>query len=454
MNSFKIYNFLITYKTAIINLMIAILSLVLIFILIKYNYFYLIFIYPFIFYYLLKTYSFVVNIFIFPIIGFLYFISLYFYWFWQGYEVFQYLWFSSIIIFWLSGILASLFYKIYKKENILSFIIFPILFLFTKTIVFSFWFGDNFLFDPPPVFLSYSSYIPYTYIHFLLSVFSISLWVWLWRKNIKQIVITIICILWLWLWSIFLSNPQDIKNKKIITIASIQWNIIGHISERISKADEIIEYYINKTIEVAPNIEVVIWPENVELSEILTWVQNHENRNLGKRIEKLSSDLDIVIVYGWIDKEENKTYDTGFVVDPKKWFLNPYRAQIVFKIPSLAQEEWEVFEVYDTSYWRFFILICYEAIFLDIVKEFKKLTNDNQVDYFITIANNQFLWKKEVMNILEWNYRAIAATIDKPLISSTNTGPTIYIDNNWKIIKKIDRNIEGVMYSKVLINDL
>ena len=145
MNSFKIYNFLITYKTAIINLMIAILSLVLIFILIKYNYFYLIFIYPFIFYYLLKTYSFVVNIFIFPIIGFLYFISLYFYWFWQGYEVFQYLWFSSIIIFWLSGILASLFYKIYKKENILSFTIFPILFLFIKTIVFSFWFWDNFV---------------------------------------------------------------------------------------------------------------------------------------------------------------------------------------------------------------------------------------------------------------------------------------------------------------------
>ena len=86
-----------------------------------------------------------------------------------------------------------------------------------------------------------------------------------------------------------------------------------------------------------------------------------------------------------------------------------------------------------------------------MIEWFQEKTKNDPVDFFLSIANNQFLGENRIMNMLQWNYRIVTSTVNKPLITSSNTWPTLHIDQNWDIVQELERNKAGILYSEVFI---
>lgn len=438
-------------KNKFFSLIIVISMILLLFYFIKLEFIFPIFIFPALLYFLLKKYNFITNILVFSFIWFSYFTILYFFWFWQWFNVFKWVCIISIILFWLSWSISYFILKYYKKNNIISYTVFPLIYLIINYLLSNFLYTQNFLFNTPLFLLEYTSVIPYSILYFLITVLSISFWDSLLNKSKYTFIIVSFLITLLFIWWLYLKNNSNNKDWNEVVIASIQGNITWNFWERLKKADEIIDYYLDKTKQAARNwANVIIWPEYSMLKESYD-KDYYKNWKSVSKIRKVSENLGVVIIYGNIEWIWTRAYDSATVIDPVKWVLEIYRAQKVFRDPFEPEKKsWEVYNIYETIFWNFFILICYEAISIDIINWFKEEAENIPIDFFVSIANNQFLEDSRVMSVIKWNYRAISSYFNKDLITSTNTGPTLHVDSNWIIVQELENNISDILYTKII----
>jgi len=240
------------------------------------------------------------------------------------------------------------------------------------------------------------------------------------------------------------TTPQ--KNvSQTVRVAAVQGNFGFEWSKRVELADDILDYFISTTKEVAKKgAKVVVWPEYAAAVDILT-----ERPDLSERVEKASKDLDVVIVMGSLERAQSEDetdngigYDLSLVYDPDKGRLEPYRAVYPYSSNIYHGKKPIIFK---TKYGNFPVLSCFEIARHRFVADY--FNKGEPIDFIIAIGNNQVFDGTYGITRLQQHARRIAVENDRSLMYVTNTGPTTIYTNEGDTPTTVPFQTQGyVMY--------
>lgn len=236
------------------------------------------------------------------------------------------------------------------------------------------------------------------------------------------------------------STPQKHVGQTV-RVAAVQGNYGIDWYQRVAKADEILDYFLSTTKEVAQKgAKIVVWPEYAAAVDIL-----NERRDINEKVEKASKELDVVIVMGTLERAraEDKTdkgigYDLTLVYDPDKGRLEPYRAVYPYSSNIYAGKKPIVFK---TKYGNFPVLSCFEIARHKFVADY--FNRGEPVDFVVGIANNQVFDGTYGPTRLQNHARRVAGENDRYLMYVTNTAPTTIYNNEGNIVTTVPYQTQG-----------
>ena len=391
------------------------------------------FLYPYIFYRLLKDNSFWLSTALGFIMGIIYFWTLFLWFTTTGIELNLLGGIASGVIFGLSALLfKSIEHYIYPHISLLEkidVVIWPICFFAIQHAVFPIFLDATYLLDVPPFLTFLYFYIGSGGVHLAISIFSI----WCGRsfeqKNKSSLIISagiILTLLIIQALFVYLPNTQDTSTARV---ALVQVNNTQEIHWKREHAQTTYNQYRERITQAAQNgAEIIIMPENA----ILFWSETINKKKVLQELSSISSNHDSYIIFSTLERnpEHQKLESRGYVIDPKLGVQRPYVAHKTYdyigndETFALGTET----VLYKTPYGTLRLLICFEALFRD------ELGKDDlsEYDHIIVMANNQFLPSHNGLKTLEWNAQDIAGTYKKNVLYASNNGPTLLANKYGK----------------------
>ncbi|MDA7857875.1 apolipoprotein N-acyltransferase [bacterium] len=266
------------------------------------------------------------------------------------------------------------------------------------------------------------------------------------RFPFKQIAITGIILLLFFGWGFLkLSNSNNIRNSPdSISVGLLQGNINQHMKWDKKYEDLIMNKYSNLIKEVKNRkLSIIIWPETAVPGYLM-----HDYRLLNW-VRSLTGEVKCFQIIGSPEMGSQRYYNSAFLISPKGEILDRYRkvhlvpfgemlplrpmlskfGKVFYKIGEFtAGEEYKSLK---TPFGNFACIICFEAIFPELVRKFIK----RGADYLVNITNDAWFLKTAapyqhfVMNV----FRAVENRI--PVIRVGNTGISGFIDRYGRIRK-------------------
>lgn len=135
--------------------------------------------------------------------------------------------------------------------------------------------------------------------------------------------------------------------KDLIKVAAVQIASKKDDATTIKKMAELVRRY--------NNCQLIVFPEFI-LSDV-------DDKEL-KRVKSISSKNKVCIVFGGIEKEGKKRYDTSFLVEKNK--VHKYRKAHVHWSEKFASGN--VLEVFETSLGKIGMLICFDSAFVETTR--------------------------------------------------------------------------------------
>jgi apolipoprotein N-acyltransferase len=275
--------------------------------------------------------------------------------------------------------------------------------------------------------------------------------------------------------------------KKEVKVTLVQANI-GNVEKlesekRIEQAIErILNNYKEMTLETVHrfNPDFIVWPETA-YPMLYTNFEDPRANLLGlandEWIKNLVQEINRPLLFGGYQKIQNQEYNALFQVEPKNTLKSSYQKHILLTfgetlplgpfsnivrsyIPDIANfgrgkgphllevnlKSGDDLKVNDDTVVRFSPNICYEGIFANYIRKGSRLG----AEFLLNITNDAWYGNSNE----PWVHLAIIAfrsiELRKPLIRSTNTGISAYIDITGKIVAKTSlfkkENLEFVLF--------
>jgi len=266
---------------------------------------------------------------------------------------------------------------------------------------------------------------------------------------------------------------------KSVRVAVVQGNIDQKMKWNPRYAKSIIKTYTSLTREAAKSRpDLIVWPEAATPGPIFT------NNRLYHWVRRIAEASGTYLLVGSSSREKFKTdagkrrraelRNSAFLINPKKEaesqrydkiLLVPFGEYIPrketflwswIKVPELAQyRPGEKFTVFEGPHFRFSAVICWESIFPNLVRQFRKegaqfiVNMTNESWYQQTSALNQFV----SMSV----FRAVENRIY--VVRCANTGISCFIDPYGTIIDRVkdhtgrDIFVRGVLTKTIILMD-
>jgi len=288
-------------------------------------------------------------------------------------------------------------------------------------------------------------------------------------KKAKPVVITTILILGLTFLYGWARLSEKVAFSKLITISVIQGNIPQHQKWDESFKEEILTKYEKLTIEAAETKpDLIIWPETALPGYM-------EEEDLQKKVRNLAKKVKIPLLIGApsvSDYEEEKPFNSAFLISEdgeiiarhEKMHLVPFGEYIPFqknlaflrrfinkRIGNFnAGKEYTIFKLKNN--YRFGVLICFEDIFPNLVRNFV----DRDADFVVNMTNDAwFMDSSEPYQHAQASvFRAVENRI--PVVRAANTGLSCFINSKGRITDRVEVNgkdtfVEGFKTSRVYL---
>jgi apolipoprotein N-acyltransferase len=255
-------------------------------------------------------------------------------------------------------------------------------------------------------------------------------------------------------YGFYVISKENYKGDKL-RVALIQGNILEDYREP-DHVEKVIKTYINLTSKVK-NYDLIIWPETAI------------PRLFDHYIEEFPIEIDFSsFLFTGVPTATNyndKIYNAAFLIakDKKiigryaKTHLVPFGEFVPFEeyLPRWLVEQagrftqGENFEPINLGKFKFGVLICYEAIFPEISRNFAK----KNADFLINITNDSWFGQTSALyqHIEMTAFRAIENRI--PILRAANTGISATIDKFGRLRKKTDTFKEGILTDEIYLGN-
>src|SRR4030066_980515 len=257
------------------------------------------------------------------------------------------------------------------------------------------------------------------------------------------------------------SNKNDADNQRI-KVGLLQGNIDQGVKWDVKFKRETIDIYLNLSKKAkAEGAELIIWPETAapfffeqekEYKKILTDFVRENNIYLLfgspaiKDYDKLLNRAYLISTNGGILSKYDKMHLVPFgeYVPMTKFlfFINKMVEGIGDFIPG------EEYAIMKTDGGRFGVVICYEIIFPELVREFVK----KDANFMVTITNDAWFGKSSApyQHFSMAVFRAVENRV--PIVRAANTGISGSIDSYGRIKKTTDIFVETYITDEIEIS--
>ncbi len=267
--------------------------------------------------------------------------------------------------------------------------------------------------------------------------------------------------------STLLSDKISPKGEPL-KVALIQGNIAQELKFSEAQYYEILATYYQLTAQVAPNVDLIIWPETaipalyeqeVTLGEALRKISQEERATVMTGIFSGQGSVirNSVVAYSDQLRSRDQRYDKVHLV-PFGEFL-PFRSlldllsgmiEIPFSDLTAGREEQSPFLIHyevggAPATTQLSTFICYEAVFGDELRYLGK-----QSDFLVNVSNDAWFGD----SIGPWQHfqitRARAIELQREMVRATNNGITALIDRRGEVKAILPQFEQGVLEVEVM----
>ncbi|MCK4649116.1 apolipoprotein N-acyltransferase [bacterium] len=282
------------------------------------------------------------------------------------------------------------------------------------------------------------------------------------RRIIVPVIIVAIIVGACFTWGrLKLGNSFPPSCTSTLRVGIVQGNV--DLEEKWSSIlhEKVLDKHVRLTEEVArKEPDLIVWSETATASCL-----KHEGGDLIK-LSDLANKLKSHLLIGSLDlADRGDYYNSAFLISPQgniayqynKVHLVPFGEFVPFKkeIPSLAKfveglggggfKAGEELTLFDIDGKRFGVLICYEAAFDNLVRNFVK----KDADFIVNITNDAW-YKKTSAPYQHFSFAIFRAIENRvPLVRAANTGISGFIDPYGRIKKDLDIFLEGTLFDKI-----
>lgn len=202
-----------------------------------------------------------------------------------------------------------------------------------------------------------------------------------------------------------------------------QANIDKSFIYRAENVESIFEVYKNLS-KVGKNYDLIIWPEYSLSVDIF-------KEDYYMKLLNLSRDLNTTIVLGHIIDLGKYGYDSASVFS-RGSHVGTYNSiePLFFNEPTIGADNFFVFQIDDV---KFGIIICYEELNRDIIKEYKRLG----VDVIISLSNNQHLQGTLGQEFVSAFVDYRASEFNVSVLRASNTGVSKIVNSRGDVVRRI-----------------
>lgn len=234
---------------------------------------------------------------------------------------------------------------------------------------------------------------------------------------------------------VIINSAMNLKNdsptgRETVRVALLQGNFNWEWDKRVTKADDMFDYYSEQTVlAAAKGSKIVVWPEYAVPRDILK-----VDMYLSEKLVALSHTTDASIVTGSLEfvdptrGDYKNKYDLSLVYDPVKTLLEPYRAVHPLFKHTVSGTKKVVFSTQNSS---FPVISCFEVANHGFVLDYLSKEVE-QVDFLIAIANIQIFENNEGSTRIANHIRRLAMESGKYFVYVSNTGPSFVLDPHGK----------------------
>lgn len=158
-------------------------------------------------------------------------------------------------------------------------------------------------------------------------------------------------------------NKEKIINKVKVAVCQFDVKILDK-DNNLKKMEKLINEAKNKN-----NVDLVVFPEASitgycfkSVDEILNGAISNDSPEV-KYLSKLAGDLNISIIFGAIEIDEGKIYNTAFLVEPNSMIYKYHKAHLPFMGADKFVERGNELEVFETRFGKIGLIICYDLRF-------------------------------------------------------------------------------------------
>ena len=234
-----------------------------------------------------------------------------------------------------------------------------------------------------------------------------------------------------------------------IKISVIQGNIPQNVKWDEKYEKEILDIYVELSMKAgeSTNPSLIIWPETSYPGYI------DENLELFRKIEGLSSHIKIPLLIGGLNFENDKDYNSAFLILPdgvikqtyNKLHLVPFGEYTPLKkifffldntTPQIGSfnkgKEYTIFKIKN----RFAVFICFEDLFPDLARRFTK----EGAEFLVIITNDAHfhespgLWQHFTHSV----FRAVENR--RPVVRAANNGISGFIDSYGRTVQILNKD--------------
>ncbi len=257
------------------------------------------------------------------------------------------------------------------------------------------------------------------------------------------------------------SNKSDANNQKI-KIGLLQGNIDQGVKWDVKFKRETIDIYLNLSKKAkAEGAELIIWPETAAPFFF------EEEKGYQKMLTDFARENNIYLLFGSpAVKDYNKLLNRAYLISPKGEILSRYDkmhlvpfgeyvplTKLLFFINKMVEGigdfiPGEEYTIMKTDGGRFGVVICYEIIFPELVREFVK----KDANFMVTITNDAWFGKSSApyQHFSMAVFRAIENRV--PVVRAANTGISGSINSYGRIKKATDIFVETYITDEIEIS--
>jgi apolipoprotein N-acyltransferase len=251
------------------------------------------------------------------------------------------------------------------------------------------------------------------------------------------------------------NNPAQESKTSDLKIRLVQPSIKQKFSWKYEELEEIFEKLIDISFikNNSENFDLIVWPETA--FPFLIDADDAENHDHLQYLASFLKENQFLVTGVMRSDEKDNYYNSMIVLNSKgdivdfydKKHLVPFGEYIPFKewiaidsitnLGSLTPGDKNKFFVKIKENIEFFPLICYEGIF--------PFQNDKIIDFAINLTNDGWFGDSFGPHQHLRAVRLQAIKFKRTVFRVANNGITAIIDENGKIVKRIDLNVDGVL---------